>query len=75
MGGPFLDWYHLSGLKGNVQGSDGSCDVKRDFVKGSNDGKIVGSNFVGGVSIGAYTICSNDAGVDFLGLRVANNCQ
>lgn len=67
-GGSFLDWYHFSRFKRNIQRSNGSCHIKGDLVEGSNDGKVVGSNFVRRVSISANTICTNDTSVNLLGL-------
>ena len=72
-GGSFLDWYHFSRFKRNIQRSNGSCHIKWDFVEGGNDGKVVGSNFVCRVSIGTNTICANNASVNLLGLSIENN--
>jgi len=67
--GSFLDRYALSGLQCDIQRGDGSSNIERDFVEGGNNGKIVGADFVGRVSIGANTICSYNASIDFLGLN------
>ncbi len=66
--GSFLDWYTLSRFECNIQRSNGSCHIKGNLMESGNDGKVVGSNFVRCVSVGANTICSNNASVNFLGL-------
>ena len=66
----FLDGYALSRFKCNIQRSNGSSHIKGDLVEGRNDGKVVGSNFVRCISIGANTICSNNTSVNFLSLSI-----
>src|SRR5579884_2505325 len=68
-GGALLDGNVLAIGNGEIEGGDRRSNVERHVVFASENGDLIGADFVGGVAVGGDAIRAGDDGADFAGFQ------
>jgi len=68
-GGALLDGNVIAVGYREIEGGNGSGDIKGDVVFSGEDGDLVRADFVGGVAVGGDAVGSGDYGADFARLQ------